>query len=162
MEEICRLCGVSKSFDKLQINLSDIYGQIQFRHYVEYYCRIKVCEDSNLPQRVCGWCIEQLQGFISFCFQVETVQSELKTSVVDIQCETIEKESEASERDKTTTSTTSDKDTDTSSFRETSSNSSTKSQEEAEDYDSEQSLLVPVKTPVSKEVFNSAMTFVSK
>lgn len=53
MEEICRLCGISNRKENLKINLSDVFGKVQFKHLVSYYCRFDLLDHSSLPQKVC-------------------------------------------------------------------------------------------------------------
>src|SRR5690349_7474734 len=78
MKNICRLCGCAKSFDELVISLQKSIGIVSFKEFVEYYCRITLKSDPDLPQQVCLTCKDSVVKFSEFSYSVETQQSLLE------------------------------------------------------------------------------------
>lgn len=72
--EVCRLCGFEKIADELVMLLTEKCGIITLKENVEFYCRLTLDSDPNLPQNVCQSCKNVIAKFGEFCFQVEELQ----------------------------------------------------------------------------------------
>lgn len=77
MPQICRLCGSEKSSDELVISLQKEIGIITFKEFIEFYCRITLDSDPDLPQTVCISCRNSLSQFSEFSYLVEQQQLKL-------------------------------------------------------------------------------------
>lgn len=76
--EVCRLCGIEKIDDELVMLLMDQCGSITLKDYVEFYCRLALDSDPNLPQNVCKSCKNLISTFGEFCFKIEEVQHKFR------------------------------------------------------------------------------------
>lgn len=80
--ELCRLCGKSKRKAELVITLQEPVQIITFKEFVEYYCRLKLVDGSNLPQSVCEECKTIIVNFSAFTYKVEQIQETFGTKKV--------------------------------------------------------------------------------
>lgn len=78
---ICRLCISDKNVDDLVISLQETVVKFDckftFAEYVEYYCKLSLKPNQDLPQRVCRSCKVSIEKFADFSFNVEKNQKTL-------------------------------------------------------------------------------------
>lgn len=71
---LCRLCADEKPPEEIVIKLSDNVSGLTFQQTVEFYCRIDLSADPDLPQTVCKDCKISLGEFMRFSSTVEEKQ----------------------------------------------------------------------------------------
>lgn len=85
----CRLCGVEKSDAELVISLTENVGIITFKDLFEYFSRIELDNNSDMPQKICKSCKNSVVNFSEFVCNVAEQEQKLKTTFkpCDLPCE---------------------------------------------------------------------------
>lgn len=79
MLDKCRLCGGSINKTYFSVSLNDeIDLNVTFNDMIEYYCHIKLDDNSSLSQQICFVCKSIIENFIKFCDKTENFQLKLK------------------------------------------------------------------------------------
>ncbi|KAL7041575.1 hypothetical protein ACKWTF_000825 [Chironomus riparius] len=71
---VCRLCGSKKN---LIYSINQRKENIRFKEVVEYFCRVNIRDNDNLPHLVCKGCKDYIENFSKFSEQVNNFQNKL-------------------------------------------------------------------------------------
>lgn len=96
--ELCRLCGEDKQQSELVTSLDEENEIITFKELIEYYCRIELNSDKNLPQKVCKTCGDLAVMFTHFILKVDQTQTKLQA----IKAESVIESTSCNENEKAT------------------------------------------------------------
>lgn len=72
---VCRFCGQEKASGEIAISLLDQCRILSFLELVEYYSRVTLDPDPNLPQGICVKCKKSVVDFAEFSYEMEKQQS---------------------------------------------------------------------------------------
>lgn len=77
-EMFCRLCGLEKSDEELVKSLSDNVGiitfNLTFKELFEYYSRIELDNNFELPQKICKSCKNFFEKYVEFVCKFEEIE----------------------------------------------------------------------------------------
>lgn len=71
---VCRFCGQEKASGEIAISLLDQCRILSFLELVEYYFRVTLDPDPNLPQGICVKCKKSVVDFAEFSYEMEKQQ----------------------------------------------------------------------------------------
>lgn len=71
---VCRFCGQEKASGEIAISLLDQCRILSFLELVEYYSRVTLDPDPNLPQGICVKCKKSVVDFAEFSYEMEKQQ----------------------------------------------------------------------------------------
>lgn len=80
--EVCRICGIEKSAEKLKNSLLDQIEKdgfiVNYREFFEYICQVSIDSSLDLPQKFCCSCKFKIENFAEFSSLVEQYQLKLQ------------------------------------------------------------------------------------